>query len=80
MYTGRSLCLYSFQSPTDLFFVIDYKSGGELFSHLQKDGGRFEEGKVRFYLCEIVLAIQYLHNAGIIYRFVVESSKVPQWR
>lgn len=60
----------SFQSPTDLFFVIDYKSGGELFSHLQKDGGRFEEHKVRFYLCEIILALQYLHDANVIYRFV----------
>ncbi|KAM0752261.1 kinase-like protein [Meredithblackwellia eburnea MCA 4105] len=59
---------FSFQSPTDLFFVIDYKSGGELFSHLQKDGGRFEEDKVRFYLCEIVLALEYLHARGIIYR------------
>ncbi|KAK4699765.1 hypothetical protein P7C70_g6494, partial [Phenoliferia sp. Uapishka_3] len=59
---------FSFQSPTDLFFVIDYKSGGELFSHLQKDGGRFEEDKVRFYLCEIILALQYLHEHNIIYR------------
>lgn len=54
--------------------MIDYKSGGELFSHLQKDGGRFEEGKVRFYLCEIILALQYLHDAGIIYRYVPHSS------
>ncbi|KAK4049032.1 hypothetical protein OIV83_004393 [Microbotryomycetes sp. JL201] len=59
---------FSFQSPTDLFFVIDYKSGGELFTHLQRDGGRFEEAKVQFYIAEIVLALDYLHFEGIIYR------------
>lgn len=59
---------FSFQSATDLFFVMDYKNGGELFTHLQRDGGRFEEDKVRFYLCEIVLALSYLHAHGIIYR------------
>lgn len=60
--------IYSFQSPTDLFFVIDYKSGGELFTHLQRDGGRFEESKVQFYIAEIVLALGYLHDCNIIYR------------
>ncbi|KAI5479152.1 AGC/Akt protein kinase [Pseudohyphozyma bogoriensis] len=59
---------FCFQNVTDLFFVMDYKGGGELFCHLQNDGGRFEESKVRFYLCEIILALEYLHNAGIIYR------------
>ncbi|ORY88089.1 kinase-like domain-containing protein [Leucosporidium creatinivorum] len=59
---------FSFQSPTDLFFVIDYKSGGELFTHLQRDGGRFEESKVQFYVAEIILALDFLHSANIVYR------------
>ncbi|KDE02452.1 AGC/AKT protein kinase [Microbotryum lychnidis-dioicae p1A1 Lamole] len=59
---------FSFQSTTDLFFVIDYKSGGELFQHLQKDGGRFEESKTRFYVAEIVLGLAYLHSQNIVYR------------
>ncbi|GAA5846808.1 hypothetical protein JCM5353_005910 [Sporobolomyces roseus] len=59
---------FSFQSSTNLFFVIDYKGGGELFQHLQRDGGRFEESRVRFYLGEIVLALEYLHERGIVYR------------
>ncbi|SCV67513.1 BQ2448_5124 [Microbotryum intermedium] len=59
---------FSFQSATDLFFVIDYKSGGELFQHLQRDGGRFEEGKTRFYVAEIVLGLAYLHSQNIVYR------------
>lgn len=43
-------------------------TGGELFQHLQRDGGRFEESRVRFYLGEIVLALEYLHERGIVYR------------
>ncbi|GAA5977064.1 hypothetical protein JCM5350_007544 [Sporobolomyces pararoseus] len=59
---------FSFQSSTNLFFVIDYKGGGELFQHLQRDGGRFEESRVKYYVGEIVLAIEYLHEKGIVYR------------
>ncbi|GAA5853039.1 hypothetical protein JCM3766R1_000850 [Sporobolomyces carnicolor] len=59
---------FSFQSSTNLFFVIDYKGGGELFQHLQRDGGRFEESRVRYYVGEIVLAIEYLHEKGVVYR------------
>ncbi len=29
---------FSFQSATELYFVTDYKSGGELFWHLQREG------------------------------------------
>lgn len=51
--------------------MIDYKSGGELFTHLQRDGGRFEEKKVQFYIAEIVLALDFLHSHNIIYRCAV---------
>lgn len=50
--------------------MIDYKSGGEVFQHLQRDGGRFEEAKVRFYVAEIIIALEYLHEHGIVYRCV----------
>ncbi|BGP47735.1 hypothetical protein JCM10450v2_003600 [Rhodotorula kratochvilovae] len=59
---------FSFQSESELFLVIDYKSGGEVFQHLQRDGGRFEEAKVRFYVAEIILALEYLHQHNIVYR------------
>lgn len=59
---------FSFQSPGELFLVMDYKGGGEVFQHLQKDGGRFEEDKVRFYVAEIILAIEFLHSKKIVYR------------
>jgi serine/threonine protein kinase SCH9 len=59
---------FSFQTEKELFFVMDYKSGGELFKHLQRDGGKFEEDRVKFYVGEILLALEFLHELNIIYR------------
>ena len=58
---------FSFQTPTDLFLVTDFMSGGELFFHLQKEG-RFIEDRVKFYTAELVLALEHLHDNDIIYR------------
>lgn len=58
---------FSFQTPTDLYFVTDYMSGGELFWHLQKEG-RFQEARAKFYIAELILALQHLHEHDIVYR------------
>ncbi|BGP02319.1 AGC/Akt protein kinase [Rhodotorula toruloides ATCC 204091] len=58
---------FSFQTETNLYLVMDYKSGGELFHHLQKEG-RFTEDRARFYTAEIVLAFEHLHKFDIVYR------------
>ncbi|KAI5480751.1 AGC/Akt protein kinase [Pseudohyphozyma bogoriensis] len=58
---------FSFQSETDLYLVMDYKCGGELFHHLQKEG-RFTEDRARFYTAEITLAFEHLHKFDIVYR------------
>ncbi|PLB36574.1 serine/threonine protein kinase SCH9 [Aspergillus candidus] len=58
---------FSFQTPTDLYLVTDYMSGGELFWHLQKEG-RFQEARAKFYIAELILALQHLHDHDIVYR------------
>ncbi|KAF8460476.1 kinase-like domain-containing protein [Kalaharituber pfeilii] len=58
---------FSFQTPTDLYLVTDYMSGGELFWHLQKEG-RFKEDRAKFYIAELILALEHLHNHDIVYR------------
>lgn len=58
---------FSFQTPTDLYLVTDFMSGGELFWHLQKEG-RFSEDRAKFYIAELVLALEYLHDNDIVYR------------
>jgi len=58
---------FAFQSERRLFLVMDYLSGGELFFHLKRRGLIMEE-EARFYVAEMVLAIEFLHNFGIIHR------------
>lgn len=58
---------FSFQTPTDLYLVIDFMAGGELFWHLQK-AGRFSELRSKFYIAELVVALEYLHDNDIVYR------------
>jgi len=59
--------MYAFQTPTKLYFVLEYCPGGELFFHLSR-AGRFSEGRCRFYASEILLAVGHLHGLDIIYR------------
>ncbi|RSH90807.1 hypothetical protein EHS25_009982 [Saitozyma podzolica] len=58
---------FSFQTEKELYFVTDYKCGGELFWHLQKEG-RFSEDRARFYIAELILALEHLHKYNIVYR------------
>jgi serine/threonine protein kinase SCH9 len=58
---------FSFQTPSDLYLVTDYMSGGELFWHLQKEG-RFNEARAKFYVAELILALEHLHRHNIVYR------------
>lgn len=51
----------------DLFLVMDFINGGELFHHLSNEK-RFSEDRTRFYAAQIVVGIEYLHNIGVIYR------------
>uniref|UniRef100_A0AAR2M3U7 non-specific serine/threonine protein kinase n=1 Tax=Pygocentrus nattereri TaxID=42514 RepID=A0AAR2M3U7_PYGNA len=58
---------YAFQTQTKLHLILDYVSGGEMFTHLyQRD--HFSEDEVRIYIGEIVLALEHLHKLGIVYR------------
>ncbi|KAI8372862.1 kinase-like domain-containing protein [Radiomyces spectabilis] len=57
----------TFQDSQNLFMVMDYVAGGELFSVLRKCK-RFTEDAARFYAGEVLLALAYLHSHDIIYR------------
>lgn len=46
---------------------MDYYNGGELFYHLRSKT-RFNESQTKFYLSQIILAIEFLHSKKIIYR------------
>lgn len=59
---------YSFQNERNLYLVMDFMPGGELFMHLRRMR-KFDESVVRFYAAEVILALEYLHEKlDVIYR------------
>ncbi|ORX82508.1 kinase-like protein [Anaeromyces robustus] len=58
---------FSFQTAEKLYLVLAFVNGGELFYHLQKDGA-FTEDRSRFYISELLCALECLHKYDIIYR------------
>ncbi|CAJ1958293.1 unnamed protein product [Sphenostylis stenocarpa] len=62
--------LYSY-FETDKFYclVMEFCSGGDLHSLRQKQPNKcFTEEAARFYASEVLLALEYLHMLGIVYR------------
>jgi serine/threonine protein kinase len=46
---------------------MDFMQGGELFHHITNND-KFSEKRARFYAAEMLIALEYMHNNGIIYR------------
>lgn len=59
--------LCTFQDPQNLYMLMEYIIGGELFSHLRR-AGRFNVPTAKFYASEVFLAIDYMHSLNIVYR------------
>ncbi|KAF8894073.1 kinase-like protein [Infundibulicybe gibba] len=58
---------YSFQDRDNLYLVLEYMGGGDLLNLLiERDV--FEEDFTRFYVAEMVLAIESCHKFGFIHR------------
>ncbi|KAJ5175877.1 cAMP-dependent protein kinase type 2 [Penicillium canariense] len=57
----------TWQDSRNLYMVMDFVEGGELFSLLRKSQ-RFPNPVAKFYAAEVTLALEYLHAHQIIYR------------
>lgn len=62
--------LYDYFTDTrNIYFVLEFVNGGEMFTHIQKQKKRrFTEEQTKFFAAETVLAFEYLHNLDIVFR------------
>ncbi|CAM6050063.1 unnamed protein product [Sphagnum compactum] len=59
----------SFQTQTHICLITDFCPGGELFLLLERQPQKvFSEEIARFFAAEIVIALEYLHCVGVVYR------------
>nr|AML77606.1 putative LOV domain-containing protein [Equisetum hyemale] len=59
----------SFQTPTHVCLITEFCPGGDLFLLLDRQPTKIvSEEASRFYLAEVVIALEYLHCQGVLYR------------
>ena len=60
---------HSFQTEDYLYLCMEYCVGGEFFRALQtRKSKNLPEEDAKFYACEVLAALEYLHMMGFIYR------------
>ncbi|CAH9104747.1 unnamed protein product [Cuscuta europaea] len=58
---------YSFTCRENLYLVMEYLNGGDLYS-LLRSLGCLNEDVARVYIAEVVLALEYLHSLRVVHR------------
>ncbi|TFJ98001.1 leucine-rich repeat-containing protein 4B [Platysternon megacephalum] len=59
---------FAFQDENYLYLVMEYYVGGDLLTLLSKFGDRIPLDMARFYLAEMVMAIDSIHRLGYVHR------------
>jgi serine/threonine protein kinase len=57
----------AYQDKRSLYLLQEWVPGGELFHHLDLEGA-FDEPKAMFFAANVLLALEFLHSKGIVYR------------
>lgn len=58
---------YTFQDPNSLYFVLELVERGNLLECINNNGA-LELNVARFYTSEICIAVNFLHDKGILHR------------
>ena len=66
---------YAFQDKEFLYLVIELLPGGDLRYHISIHK-KFSEEQTRFFICGIILALEYIHSKGVIHRDIKPENLV----
>ena len=61
---------FTFQSKENLYLVMEYLNGGDCAA-LIKSLGSLSEEWTKNYIAEVVLGLEYLHQRGVVHRYVL---------
>ena len=70
---------FTFQSKENLYLVMEYLNGGDCAA-LIKSLGSLPEEWTKNYIAEVVLGLDYLHQRGVVHRFVVLYTNYSSYR
>ena len=66
---------YAFQDIENLYLVMDLMTGGDLRFHISRHK-KFSEEQTRFFICGIIIALEYIHSNNVIHRDIKPENLV----
>ena len=70
---------FAFQDYSNLYLVMDLLSGGDLRYHLVRKK-KFTEKETKFFISNIILALEYIHSKNIIHRDIKPENLVLEYK
>ena len=66
---------YAFQDSENLYLVMDLMPGGDLRFHISRHK-KFSEEQTRFFICNIIISLEYIHSNNVIHRDIKPENLV----
>lgn len=63
-----NLYIRYFHDTKNVYLLLEYLSGGELFKKISKSGGFLDEDTCRRYVRDIAMGLSHLHERGVMHR------------